>query len=169
MEREKFSEKYVLTMPVPFVVPLNERTQNEQINQTMSTQSDNGYLLIFRGNDWHKGLSPAQLQQTTDRWMAWFNGLREQGKVAGGNPLEPVGRTLSGKGGSIVSDGPFAESKEAIGGYFLLTVGTMEEAIAIGQQCPGLDHGCRVEVRPIAASCPMAAALDREENLAGAV
>jgi hypothetical protein len=93
----------------------------------MSTQSDNGYLLIFRGNDWHKGLSPEQLQEITNHWMQWFNGLKEQGKVAGGNPLENEGKVLSGRNGSIVSDGPFAESK-AIGGYFLLTVGTMDDS-----------------------------------------
>jgi hypothetical protein len=132
----------------------------------MNTKSENGYLLIFRGTDWHRGLSPSQLQTVTDQWMRWFHGLKEEGKVAGGNPLEDEGVTLSGKGGRIVSDGPFAESKEAIGGYFLLTVGTMDEAVSIARLCPGLEHGCHVEVRPIAASCPAAAELASQESLA---
>lgn len=120
----------------------------------MSAQNQNGYMLIFRGTDWYKGLSPEQMQQVADRWMAWFNGLKEAGKCTAGNPLEREGKIVSGKN-RIVSDGPFAESKETIGGYFLLTVGTMEEAVTIAQQCPGLPFGIRVEVRPVASECPM--------------
>jgi hypothetical protein len=121
----------------------------------MSTQDNNGYMLIFRGADWYKGLSPEQMQQVGDNWMAWFNRLKDQGAAVAGNPLEPQGRIVSGRNGRIVSDGPFAESKETIGGYFLLKVDTMDEAVAIAQQCPGLPHGIRVEVRPVAPECPM--------------
>jgi len=120
----------------------------------MSTQSNNGYMLIFRGTDWYKGLSPEQMQQVADRWMAWFNGLKAGGTAVAGNPLEPNGKIVSGKN-RVVSDGPFAESKETIGGYFLLKVDTMDEAVAIAQQCPGLPHGIRVEVRAVAGECPM--------------
>ncbi len=49
-----------------------------------------------------------------------------------------------------VADGPFAESKEAIGGYFYLTVANENEAIEIAKQCPGLEYGSVVEVRPVA-------------------
>src|SRR5262245_52079726 len=121
----------------------------------MSTQSNNGYLIIFRGTDWYKGLSPEQMQQIADNWMAWFNRLKDEGKCVGGNPLEREGKIVSGKT-HVVSDGPFAESKETIGGYFLLKVDTMDDAVVIAQQCPGLPYGVRVEVRPIAAECPMA-------------
>jgi hypothetical protein len=120
-------------------------------------QSKNGYMLIFRGNDWHKGMSPEQMQQVSDQWMAWFKRLTDGGKCIAGNPLEPKGKIVSGKNGRVVSDGPFAESKEAIGGYFLLKVDTMEEAVSIAQQCPGLPHGAKVEVRPVMADCPMSA------------
>ena len=130
----------------------------------MSTQSNNGYLLIFRSTDWYQGLSPEQMQQVADNWMAWFNRLKDEGKCAGGNPLEREGKIV-GKN-RVVSDGPFAESKESIGGYFLLTVGSMEEAVAIAQQCPGLPHGIRVEVRPIAGECPMVAEVRAEAQLA---
>jgi hypothetical protein len=54
-----------------------------------------------------------------------------------------------------VADGPFAESKEAIGGYFLLQVKSIDEAVAIAQECPGLPYGAVVEVRPVAAECPI--------------
>ena len=134
----------------------------------MSTQTNNGYMLIFRGNDWHKGLSPEEMQQVSDRWMAWFKGLTEQGKAIAGNPLEPTGKIVSGKNGRVVADGPFAESKEAIGGYFLLKVETLDEAVAIAQQCPGLPHGVRIEVRPVMAECPLSAEARAETQLAEA-
>jgi len=115
-------------------------------------------MLIFRGTDWCKGLSPEEMQRVADDWMAWFKGLTDQGKALAGNPLEPGGRVVSGRNGRVVSDGPFAEAKETIGGYFLLNVNTIEEATTIAQQCPGLPYGLRVEVRAIAEVCPAAAA-----------
>ena len=124
----------------------------------MSTpqSSQKGYLLIFRGTDWHKGLSPEEMQAVVSDWKNWYDRLVEQGKVAGGNPLENTGKVVSGRGGRVVADGPFAESKEAVGGYFLLTVTSEEEAVNIARQCPGLAHGAVVEVRPIAEMCPVA-------------
>lgn len=122
----------------------------------MSTQSQNGYMLIFRGTDWFKGLSPEQMQQVADHWMAWFKQLTDEGKAIAGNPLETEGKVVSGKNGRVISDGPFVESKETIGGYFLLNVDSLEAAVAIAQQCPGLPYGIRVEVRPVAAQCPLA-------------
>jgi hypothetical protein len=49
----------------------------------MSTQSDNGYMLIFRSTDWYKGLSPEEMQQVGEKWMAWFNRLKDEGKCVG--------------------------------------------------------------------------------------
>ena len=124
-------------------------------------------MLIFRGTDWYKGLSPEQMQEVADHWMKWFSGLKDQGTAVAGNPLEPEGRIVSGRNGRVISDGPFAESKESIGGYFLLKVATMDEAVAIAQDCPGLPYGIRVEVRPVAAECPIADELRAEAQLAG--
>ncbi len=124
------------------------------------------YMFLFRGNDWHKGLSAEQMQEVADQWMAWFKRLTEQGKALAGAPLKGEGRTVSGKNGRVVADGPFAESKEAIGGYFLLQLESFEEALAIAQECPGLAHGARVEVRPVAEECPMATEARAEEQLA---
>jgi hypothetical protein len=86
--------------------------------------------------------------------MAWFMRLKEQIKVAGGSPLEPSGKLVSGKNGRVVADGPFAESKEAIGGFFHVTVNSIEEAVAIAKDCPGLNYGAQVEVRPVMEQCP---------------
>ncbi len=128
---------------------------SSEIKEIMAQQPNNGYMLIFRGTDWYKGLSPEEMQQVADHWMGWFKGLSDQGKVVAGNPLEPKGKIVSGKGGRMIADGPFVESKETIGGYFLLKVESLEEAVAIAQACPGLPYGIRVEVRPIAGECPM--------------
>jgi hypothetical protein len=123
----------------------------------MNTQKkQQAYMLIFRGNEWHKGLSPEQMQHISDQWMAWFKRLMAEGKAIAGNPLEPNGKIVSGKNGRVVADGPFAESKEAIGGYFLLRVDSFDAAVAIAQQCPGLPFGAKIEVRPVAGECPMA-------------
>jgi len=122
----------------------------------MNNQTPNEYLLLFRGADWHKGLSPEQIQKVMNQWKAWYDRLCEQGKVKGGQPLEKEGKIVSGKNGRVVADGPFAESKEAIGGYFLLSVENLDEAVAIAKDCPGLEYGAVVEVRPIADICPAA-------------
>ena len=53
-----------------------------------------------------------------------------------------------------MADGPFAESKEAVGGYFLLQVEDLDEAVEIAKGCPLLEYGTTVEVRPVAAECP---------------
>ncbi|PAW79545.1 MAG: hypothetical protein B9S32_03130 [Verrucomicrobia bacterium Tous-C9LFEB] len=120
------------------------------------------YMLIFRGNDWCKELSPEEMQTVANQWMAWFNRLSEQGKALAGNPLEPEGRMVTGKRDGVVADGPFAESKEAIGGYFLLSVKNFDEAVAIAKECPGLKYGAKVEVRQVAEMCPMAKAAEAQ-------
>lgn len=119
----------------------------------MNTQTQNDYLLLFRGTDWTKELSPAQLQKVVSDWAAWFERVTQEVKCKGGHPLQAEGKLVSGKQGRIVTDGPFTESKEAIGGYFHLQVADETEAIAIAQQCPGLEYGCVVEVRPLAERC----------------
>jgi hypothetical protein len=113
-------------------------------------------MLIFRGTDWHKGLSPEEMQNVAEKWMGWFKKLTDEGKAASGNPLEGEGKIVSGKEGRNVADGPFAESKEAIGGYFILNVASEDEAVEIAQACPGLAYGGSVEVRPLAPGCPVA-------------
>ena len=118
---------------------------------TQTTTSD--YMLLFRGLHWDKGLSPEEIQKIMGQWNAWFERLTLQGKVKGAQPLERRGKIVSGKG-RTVADGPFAESKEAIGGYFLLQVDGLDEAVEIAKECPALEYGVTVEVRPVAEQCP---------------
>jgi hypothetical protein len=108
------------------------------------------YLLFFRGNTWEDTLSPEELKQVVTAWYAWYQRLAAEGKCLGGLPLLDRGKLVSGKQGLTVADGPFAESKETIAGYFHLRVANEAEAIQIAQQCPGLEYdGCVVEVRPV--------------------
>jgi hypothetical protein len=121
----------------------------------MSTQPPNEYMLLFRGTDWYQQVSPEEIQEILGRWSAWFERLGREGKLKSGLPLHHEGKIVTGKGGRSVADGPFAESKEAIGGFFLLQVDDLDEAVRIAQDCPGLGYGISVEVRPVADSCPM--------------
>jgi len=135
----------------------------------MSAPNKNEYILLFRGTDWHKGLSPEEMEKVMNQWMAWFNRLTEEGKAKAGQPLERGGKIISGKKGRVVADGPYAESKEEIGGYFLLQVNNEDEAVAIARQCPGLDYGAIVEVRTVAEMCPMKDELQARETAQAAV
>jgi len=134
----------------------------------MSKDASNQYMLIFRNTDWHNGLSPEEMQKVANDWMAWFKSLSDKGIAVTGHPLEPEGKIVSGKGGRVVADGPFAESKEAIGGYFILNVASLDAAVAIAKDCPGLPYGTKVEVRPMAEQCPLLAAMAEEKELAHA-
>jgi hypothetical protein len=132
-------------------------TNNHQRKIIMSTPTKAPqYLLLFRGNDWYKGLSPEEMQAIASKWMAWFKRLTDEGVCLAGQPLEREGKVVSGKNGRVVSDGPFAESKEAVGGYFLLRVDTIDQAVEIAKECPGLAYGIQVEVRLVREECPMA-------------
>jgi len=117
----------------------------------MSTTNEiKDYLLFFRGNTWENGVPPEELKRVVTAWYAWYQQLAAEGKCLGGLPLLDSGKLVSGKLGRAVADGPFAESKETIAGYFHLRVADEAEAVRIAQQCPGLDYdGCVVEVRPV--------------------
>ena len=126
-------------------------------------------MLFYRSDEWYNRLSHEELQKLMNENTAWMERLTVQGKGRRGRALERRGAFVSGKDGRFVTDGPFAESKEAIGGYLLLDVETLDEAIAIAQTIPSLAYGGSIEVRPIAEQCPLdvrARELAREEQLA---
>jgi len=88
------------------------------------------------------------------QWTTWFERLTQQGKAKASHPLEREGKIVSGRKGRMVTDGPFAESKEAIAGYLLLHVDDLSEALEIAKECPALEYGLTVEVRPVAVRSP---------------
>src|SRR5580693_10317862 len=121
------------------------------MKSTQTTTSE--HLLLFRGTHWHKSLSPEELQNVMSQWTAWFDRLIEQGKIKSAHPLMDEGKIVAWKKGQTVADGPFAESKEAIGGEFLLQMTEFDEALEIAKECPMLKFGVTVEVRPVALQC----------------
>ncbi len=107
-----------------------------------------GYMLLIRGTHWRNGLSPEEIRKVMEHWTAWFDRLTFEGKAKAGQPLAHEGKIVSGKNGLTVADGPFIESKEAIAGYILLQVSDLKEALEIAKDCPGLEYGVSIEVRP---------------------
>src|ERR1700746_1656550 len=135
----------------------------------MNTQDQNGYMLLYRSDEWYNRLSREELQKLMNENSAWIQRLTAQGKVKPGRALERRGAFVSGKDGRFVTDGPFAESKEAIGGYLLVDVETLDEAIALAQSSPSLAYAGSIEGRQIAEEVPLdsrARELGREEQFA---
>ena len=117
--------------------------------------SKNQYLLMFIGKEWYNELSTAEIQEVIERSRVWVEGLAAAGKVKGGQVLGRESATITGTSARVISDGPFAESKEAVGGYLLLEAASMEEAIAIAQENPSVAHGTTIEIRPVIDECPL--------------
>jgi len=107
------------------------------------------FIVLIRSEDKWDALSPAEMQETIQKYMAWNRKLREEGRVVDAEPLEKGGRVLSGEGG-VITDGPFLETKEMIGGYFIYTAADLDEAAALARDCPALGYGGSLDVRPIA-------------------
>ena len=95
-------------------------------------------------------LSPEQIQAMIQRYKEWAGGLAAAGKLAGGDKLQDLtGRVLKRNGSGIqVTDGPYGESKEVIGGYFAINADNYEEAVELSKGCPHLDYGT-VEIREV--------------------
>ena len=107
-------------------------------------------LFIRNGEESNEYLSPEQIQQAIQRYSEWAKRLLEQGKLLAAEKLKDNnGLLLSRRNGQVVVDGPFAETKETIGGYFIIEAENLDEAIEITKECPGLGHGGIVELREI--------------------
>jgi hypothetical protein len=108
-------------------------------------------LLIYGAESYWATLSEAEKQKVIGQFMAFRQDLRDTGKYVGGNPLQPVSaaRTVRVRGGKkLVSDGPFAETKEQLGGYFLVEAKDLDEAQALAARIPSASWGS-IEVRPV--------------------
>ena len=105
------------------------------------------YLLLIRNGDF-TDFSPEEIQSIIQKFSNWAKTLSEQGKLKDAAKLADGGSVVKSTNGNI-SDGPFTETRDAVGGYFLITAESLEEATAIARECPGLAYGDWVEVRPI--------------------
>ena len=92
-------------------------------------------------------LSPEQMQDNIKQWQDWIGGIAAQGKFVSTNRLGFEGKTL--KPNNIITDGPYAEVKEILGGYVIVKANSLDEAILLAQGCPILFIGGHVEVRNI--------------------
>ena len=113
----------------------------------MSEQNPPAEFLVISRGQWDSTLSRNEKQKVIDRFYAWLDDLVEQGKMKPGQRLTYQGKTIGRK--SAITDGPFGESKEVIGGYWFVLAHNLDEAAQIAKGNPCLDHGLSVEVRPI--------------------
>ena len=106
------------------------------------------YLYLYRGGQQRPGGSPEQMQTQMQRWMTWLKELSDKGHVKDmGHPLEPSGKLV--KAHKAITDGPFAEAKDLIGGYTLVQANDLAQAVDLTSGCPIFDAGGAVEVRAI--------------------
>lgn len=112
------------------------------------------FLFVYRGgSDVESKFSPAELQQFMQKWMDWIGeGFAKGWMVDAGDALKPEGAVVNAK--KLVSDGPFAESKEVVGGYSVVKANTIKDAAEIAKGCPNLLTGGTVEVREMAGLAP---------------
>ena len=110
----------------------------------------NEFLLIFRRDFTMPNVqpSPEQLQNMMKYWQEWMGGIAAQNKIVDrGNRLDDEGRVV--KAGGVITNGPYVEIKEAIGGYIIIRASSLEEATEISKGCPILKIGGNVEVREL--------------------
>lgn len=96
-------------------------------------------------------ISPAEMQRVIEHYQAWSEAMAAKGHLRGGEKLrDEGGKHLTQAGGRlVVRDGPFAEAKEVVGGYFLIEAKDYAEAAALSTDCPHLALGGRIELREI--------------------
>ncbi len=105
------------------------------------------FTYLFRGRDGNA--SPEQMQKTMEKWVAWFKDLGAKGHIKDpGHPLEHAGKVVSGKK-KVITDGPFAEAKDVVGGYIVVEAEDLAHAAELAKDCPILQVGGSVEVRPV--------------------
>ena len=99
------------------------------------------FTFLYRGRD--TSASPEQRQKHLQKWVAWFKELGEKGYLKElGHPLEVTGMV-------VVTDGPYAEAKDVVGGFSLIEANDLAHAMEISKGCPILEVGGSVEVRPV--------------------
>ena len=107
------------------------------------------FLLVFRAD--YKSMRPNTAEESKaimDQWMNWISGIAAQNKLTNpGSSLAGAGKVV--RPDNVITDGPYAEIKELIGGYTIVKADTLEEAAELAKNCPILEIGGNVEVREI--------------------
>ena len=105
------------------------------------------FVYLYRGGE--RGRTPEKAQEMMQKWMAWFKQLTEKGYIKDpGQPLEHTGKLVKGRQ-KTVTDGPFAEAKDIVGGYTLIEAADLKQAVELSKGCPIFEVEGEVEVRPV--------------------
>jgi len=113
----------------------------------MSEQPSPAEFLVISRGQWDSTLSRKERQNVIDQFYAWLDQLVNEGKMKRGQRLTYEGKTIGRQ--SAITDGPFGESKEVIGGYWFILANDLDEAAQIAKGNPCLEYGLLVEIRPI--------------------
>ncbi len=105
------------------------------------------FMLIFRSAQQVEAPTPEAMQAQIKVWQDWIGGIAAQGKFVATNALGGEGKVV--RANNIVTDGPYMELKEIVGGYTIVKAANLEEAIQLSEGCPTLSYGGSVEVRDI--------------------
>jgi hypothetical protein len=107
------------------------------------------FMFIFRGGSDVSDLSPEEMQNHMQKWFQWIDELKSKNIYVGGEALTPAGKTVTGKK-ALITDGPYAESKELVGGYFVVKAASLDEAVEIAKTgYPDFIFNGAVEVREV--------------------
>jgi len=105
------------------------------------------FVFLYRGGE--GGRSPERAQQMMQKWIAWMKELGAKGHIKDqGHPLERTGKLVKGRQ-KTVTDGPFAEAKDVVGGYTLIEARDLDQAAELSKGCPIFEVDGQVEVRPV--------------------
>jgi hypothetical protein len=108
------------------------------------------FILVLRGgNEAYQEYSEAEIAEAIQAYRQWAEDLRQAGKLVDAFKLADGARLMQKRDGQIQVDGPFAETKETIGGYYLVYAESYDEAIKIARDCPIFGEGGTVEIRQI--------------------
>lgn len=107
------------------------------------------YMYLFRGGDAARAQSsPEAMQAHMQKWRVWMEGLAKEGKLVAGLPLNQAGKVVA-KAGQVITDGPYTEGKEVVGGYLIVKANSLDEAAEMSKGCPIYEHNGVTEVREI--------------------
>jgi hypothetical protein len=107
------------------------------------------YMLLFRNEKTDQEPSAEQMKMAMQQWQSWITGVAKEGRYSGTNRLLSEGKTI--KPGNVVTDGPYLEAKEMVGGYLVIKANSLDDALQIARACPNLLYGGNVEVRAVMA------------------
>lgn len=113
----------------------------------MSEQPSPAEFLVISRGQWDSTLSRNEKQNAIEQFYDWLDRLVDEGKMKRGQRLTYEGKTIARK--SAITDGPFGEAKEVIGGYWFIIAHNLDEAAEIAKSNPCLDSGLLLEIRPI--------------------